>query len=376
MSEPPQFSPDGKWRWDGAKWVPASEAPPEAPAWQVVQTEGGPVSVAPLAGLQARITALNQWAAGVHGRAEELLAQADRTFGSAGDILVSQSGEWSTPPDLQQVVSQAAQLAQRVAADTRQEEALKSEEASVGLFQKVRAHRHEHQVERDEAQAQAQLEPLVIRVGRSAPTTNIAEAERLRSEGATLDAQRADLMHRADAAIAEAAAIGQEVGRRQDAINQIGFDTLYEAALLQTSGPQPVDSPLVLRAAEAAYQAEPATLARMRTSTRYVGGSSGFSFPIGHTGIRYRVGRFHGHPVQQESLSHLDTGTLVLTNQRLAYVGATKSIAIPLAKVLHVEVYNDGISVAHEGKENADFFLISNPKQFVFMLNWFLGKVA
>ena len=49
MSEPPQFSPDGKWRWDGAKWVPASEALPEAPAWQVVQTEGGPVSVAPLA---------------------------------------------------------------------------------------------------------------------------------------------------------------------------------------------------------------------------------------------------------------------------------------------------------------------------------------
>ena len=62
-----------------------------------------------------------------------------------------------------------------------------------------------------------------------------------------------------------AVALGQEVGRRQDAIKQIGFDTLYEAALLETSGPQPVDSPLVLKAAEDAYQAQPATLARMTT---------------------------------------------------------------------------------------------------------------
>ncbi|HEX6348267.1 MAG TPA: hypothetical protein VF160_02620 [Candidatus Dormibacteraeota bacterium] len=30
----PQLSPDGKWWWDGQKWVPADQAPPTA--------EGGP----------------------------------------------------------------------------------------------------------------------------------------------------------------------------------------------------------------------------------------------------------------------------------------------------------------------------------------------
>ena len=38
---------------------------------------------------------------------------------------------------------------------------------------------------------------------------------------------------------------------------------------------------------------------------------------------------------------------------------------------MRVEIYNDAISGAHEGKENPDF-LISDPKHAVFLLNWFL----
>jgi hypothetical protein len=66
----------------------------------------------------------------------------------------------------------------------------------------------------------------------------------------------------------------------------------------------------------------------------------------------------------------------VLTNQRVAYVGRTKSTSIALNKVLHVEVYNDGISVAREGRENPDFYLMQNPKRAVFLMNWVLSKQA
>jgi hypothetical protein len=165
----------------------------------------------------------------------------------------------------------------------------------------------------------------------------------------------------------------EEAGRRKEAIRTMGFDSLYETAVLKTTGPQAVDSPLVLKNGEMAYLAVPATLARMVTRTHYLGGSSGFSFPIGHTGIRYRVGAFRGEPVHQQSLTKLDAGTFVLTNQRVAYVGRTKSTTIALNKVVHVEVYNDGLSIAREGRENPDFYLMSNPKQTVFLLNWFLA---
>jgi len=154
----------------------------------------------------------------------------------------------------------------------------------------------------------------------------------------------------------------------------MGFDSLYTAAVLQTAGAQPVDAPLVLKSRERAYLAEPATLARMVTRTHYVGGSSGFSFPIGHTGIRYRVGRFSGHPVQQQALNRLDTGTFVLTDQRVAYVGRTKSTSVPLAKLLHLEIYDDALSIAREGKENPDFYLMDKPKYAAFLLNWLLAR--
>lgn len=35
VNAPPQFSPDGKWWWDGSKWVPASQAPESSPAFGV-----------------------------------------------------------------------------------------------------------------------------------------------------------------------------------------------------------------------------------------------------------------------------------------------------------------------------------------------------
>ncbi|MGH7761444.1 MAG: hypothetical protein ACREOY_08520 [Candidatus Dormibacteraceae bacterium] len=53
------------------------------------------------------------------------------------------------------------------------------------------------------------------------------------------------------------------------------------------------------------------------------------------------------------------------------YAPDTTSVA--LSKVLNVEVYDDGVSIAREGKENPNFFLISNPKHAVFLLNWFLA---
>src|SRR4029077_3755622 len=120
-------------------------------------------------------------------------------------------------------------------------------------------------------------------------------------------------------------------------------------ASLQARGPVHVESPLILKKAEQAAVSVAASLARQQTRRQWVGGSQGFSFPIGHTGIRYRVGSFRGHPVEQQSLTRLDSGTLVVTNQRLAFIGSTKSTSVPFAKLLHVECYSDALAVFLEG---------------------------
>ena len=344
--------------------------------WRVVQTDAGPVTLASVDDLRSRAAAWREWAASATASAKSLRDQADERLAAAGAILVPRSSDWAIPAELQMSVPSAKAIMDRVSADDQQNTALKGQESSAGVFGRIRVHHQEHQVEYDRSHAAMQLRSMLIQIAKAAPPVTVAEADEQRKAAADLEAQAASLEGQTEAAQGWAGACDDEVGRREDAIKAMGFDSLYEAAELQTSGVRPVDSPLVLKKGELAYLSVSATLARMVTRTHYVGGSTGFSFPIGHTGIRYRVGSFRGQPIHQDSLSKIDTGTLVVTNQRLAYVGRTKSTSMPLSKVMHVEVFNDGLSIAREGKENPDFFLTSNPKHVVFLLNWSLSHQA
>jgi hypothetical protein len=355
--------------------MPDPTVQPDA-VWQVVQTDAGPITVVPIGDLQTRAKNWRDWATNAKASALALRSQAEDRWAAAGATLVAQSAEWVVPAELQAAVQRSRSVTEQIAADDQTAAALKDEESSAGVIGRIGVRHHEHQVEGDRSTAAAQLRQVLIPIARSAPATTILEAENERKAAAGLESQAAALESQVQAAQNWASAIDGEVERRHEAIRAMGFDSLYETALLQTSGAPSVDSPLVLKKGEQAYLSVPATLARMTTRTHYVGRSSGFSFPIGHTGIRYRVGGFRGEPVHQQSLTKLDVGTFVLTNQRAAYVGQTKSTSTPLNKVLHVEVYDDAISLEREGRENPDFYLMERPKYAVFVMNWALSKQA
>lgn len=346
----------------------------ESAKWPVVQTDAGPVTLASVEELQTRAAQWRDWAAKASTTARSLRAQAEDHLAAAGSALLARTNDWTVPSDLLPTLERAKALAEHVTADDQRTAALKEEEPSSGFLGRIGVRHQEHKVDRDRTQTAADLREILVPIARSAPISTIAEADDQRKVAADLEAQANGLEGQVAGAQGWAVACDQEVSRRQEAIKAMGFDSLYEAALLETSGAQPVDSPLVLKSGEQAYLSVPATLARMVTRTHFVGGSSGLSFPIGHTGIRYRVGAFRGEPVRQESLTKLDAGIFVLTNQRIAYLGPKKATSVPLPKVMHVEVYNDGLSIAREGKENPDFYLMANPKFAVFLLNWVLAK--
>ena len=355
---------------------PLSEEAPQSAPWPIVQTDAGPVTLASVDALQARAGQWREWGAKASATVRSLRDQGHDHLAAAGSILLARPNEWAAPPELQPTLLKAKTVVAQVADDEQRAGTLRDEELSSGFLARVAVKHHEHELERDRTQANAQLRELLIPIARSAPSSTIAEADDERRVAADLESQATALDVQIEAAHKWADACDDEVKRRNDAIRAMGFDSLYEAAVLQTSGARAVESPLVLKSGEEAFLSVPATLARMVTRSHYVGGSSGFSFPIGHTGIRYRIGAFRGEPVHQQSLTKLDDGTLVLTNQRLAYVGRMKSTSIPLAKIMHVEVYSDGLSIAREGKENPDWYLMSNPKHAVFLLNWLLSKQA
>lgn len=269
-------------------------------------TDAGPVTLATVDQLESRAAQWRAWSESSEAALQSLRNQADEHLAAAGGILVAHASNWQIPPELTDTVKKAESLSEHVASDDQAAAALKEREATANVFGRISVRYHEHQTEEDRAKASTELRALLIPIGRGAPPTTVAEADSERKSAADLEAQAEGIDSQAQAAEARVTAYQSELERRNEAIKAQGFDSLYETAVLQTSGPQAVDSPLVLKKGEQAYLSAPATPARMVSRTRYVGGSSGFSFPIGHTGIRYRVGSFHGQPIHEESLSKLD----------------------------------------------------------------------
>jgi hypothetical protein len=241
-----------------------------------------------------------------------------------------------------------------------------------GFLRSLTDGHREHELETQRSKVLDQLKAALDTFVEQVPLKTIPEADAIRADAQLQLAQAKSLIDEQHAKIEAGKAVADEIQRRQAAMKVMGFDSLYTAAWLQTHGPAHVASPLALKPKEEAYVSVPAVLARQTTRTRYSGGSQGFSFPIGHTGIRYRVGSFSGHPIQSSSITDVDEGTLVLSNMRIAFIGKLKSVVTQLPKLVHIESYNDALAVFQEGRENPNFYKISAPQYFLFYVNWIL----
>ena len=340
-----------------------------------VELPGGPVSLVPIEQLHVQITELGTSAAQAQAQAENFASEAQAKMAAAGAVMADRWQEWPAQ-ELFEPIRKAIALQQQLGGLDAALSALGQHphQGLSGVFEKLK---DEHQASGIQHERQAlaqQLRALSLNIAGSAPPATVPEADTARAEAAGLLQQSKDTEAQSKAAMDASSALADEVTRRQEAEKSLGFDSLYAAARLATYGPQQIQTPLITKGGEQACFAIPAGLSRRTRRTRYEGGSQGFSFPIGHTGIRYRVGSFRGHPVQWEQLTKLDSGTLVVTNQRLAFVGSLKSITVPLAKVIHVETYTDGLAVFHEGREDPDYFQCGRPQEFLLYLNWCLSQ--
>ncbi len=343
---------------------------------EVVATEGGAVTLVDLPTLQTRAEALQADADKAAQEAKSMRSLADNLWGQVGDRLIGIRDQWTPAPEAIVVTEQATSLTDRIAADDAELESRHAKEHGgiSGLAFKVGSWNETRRLSDERAAFDSQLRTLLAQMARLSPQVPLEELTPTRDQAIAADAQALELEQHAASQSAAAATVGDEVKRRADAEHELGFDAPYLAAYLKTHGPQEVESPLILKRGEHACWVAPATLARKQTRTQWVGGSQGVSFPILHTGIRYRVGSYHGHPIQQQFLGNLDSGKLVITNLRLAFIGAAKSTSIPFAKLLHVECYSDAVAVFLEGRENPDFYLVAQPRYAIFMVNWFLNQ--
>jgi hypothetical protein len=340
---------------------------------QIVQLDDGPITLSLLPDLEAMRNAANVQIRQLESQAAATAAEAQDKLADAGAILVPRHAEWTQTAEEAPLIDQAQQFIQAIdAADA--DGALIAARPHQGISGFFKSFGDKSDLKKEQtgrAQLAEQLKALLAQVGATAKSS-IPDVTQLQDEAGALTKHSQSLAEEGTRRSAEVNAVSAEIQRRRESIKQLGFDALYTTAYLKAFGAPPMTNPLVAKRGEQPYLVQPATLARQATKTQFVGGSQGFSFPIGHTGIRYRVGSYRGHAVQQNFIAHLDQGSLVITNQRVAFVGGVKSVSINLEKILHVEVYKDAIAVFREGKEAPDFFLTAQPQMALFYLNYVL----
>jgi endogenous inhibitor of DNA gyrase (YacG/DUF329 family) len=105
-----------------------------------------------------------------------------------------------------------------------------------------------------------------------------------------------------------------------------------------------------------------ATLLKDVTIRQSQGGYSGFSFPIGKTGIRYRVGGYRGQSVEVGTKRvPTDNGYLVISSQRAVFLGNKKTLDLPYAKLENLTVFSDGVQFHQSNRQTAPVFVVSIP---------------
>jgi hypothetical protein len=159
------------------------------------------------------------------------------------------------------------------------------------------------------------------------------------------------------------------MGLSWDDVRQVDPDLVEHAFVSSINGGQlpEVSAPHILvKMGEIVHYECPASLMKEVAVRQWQGGYSGFSFPIGKTGIRYRVGASKGHSVEVgTTLNVADSGTLSATNKRVVYAGSRKTLDMPYSKLVNLSVFHDGLQFHLSNRVNAPLFQIPRGSEVV-----------
>jgi hypothetical protein len=344
---------------------------------QVVTLDSGPVTLVPLDQFKGQMGELENRVKSLRAEATQLSDSADSRFADAGAILAPARGQWQSTDAAMKLAHIDELVTTVTSADAQRQEMAEREHKGVaGLIARLKDYEERRRITRSRNETGGELRTALIELAKEVGSPTTPEADVVLAEARRESATASQRSAEVDAAASAVDTMKQEIDRRSQAVSSVGFDALYELAWLKTYGAPPVSTSLMLHAGEVPYLSAPSTLARQTIQTHFVGSSQGFSFPIGRTGIRYRVGSFAGRPVQRSAMASVDSGELVLTNMRIAFIGRLKTISVNLPKIVNIHMYTDGLALFHEGKENADFFYLGQPRRFVFYLNYLIDGLG
>jgi hypothetical protein len=86
-------------------------------------------------------------------------------------------------------------------------------------------------------------------------------------------------------------------------------------------------------------------------------------------GLSFRFGQSHGVSESHDELRAIDRGTLLLTNERIVFIGTQRTTSVALQKLIDIEAFGDGLVVHREDKQKIEGYHLNGALQIDYQYN-------
>ncbi len=84
-------------------------------------------------------------------------------------------------------------------------------------------------------------------------------------------------------------------------------------------------------------------------------------------GVSFKVGNTPGYSEEYQEFQDVDQGKVIITSDRLLFLGGKKNLNVKLSKIMDVENYSDAVKI-QRGTVNPTYFFMDNPALFSVIL--------
>jgi len=357
------------------KWTAVGK---QKPPLRTVELSGaGRVSLAEIELLYERRAETESTRQELSRRLEAITVERNALLEKAGAILVAHQDEWAAPADIAANIKRADQLAVQMADAERERErvlkqANRSANSIVRIVKRVGAWWHRRRMQKVVTVINQDMAAVRIHIAQTASTSGLGPATTSgileRTKGLAGEAQQ---VRAHDDALEHAlAALASEISMREESLRRMGFDAIYEAALLQSGGPRRRTDQDTHGLGEMELISGRARLSQLPSRSYYELPKADIELPVKITGIQFRRTRYCRQPVPQENVRDLGSGTLSVSTRHLAFDGSGTSPAVSLSDIRRIHIYSNALTVLYQNRKTPDIFFVRNPFEFAFYLEW------
>ena len=121
--------------------------------------------------------------------------------------------------------------------------------------------------------------------------------------------------------------------------------------------PRVARSNIMLNAGEDSYLELKVRLLTKRVITERRTNYNSVSFPVGHSGVRYRVGQSRGRTVVVGTRTEIeDAGLLAVTSQRVVFAGEKKTLEFRYGRLVGLRLFGDGLGLQIANRQSIPTF--------------------